>query len=30
VAAPFARRWPKPEHEGHRDGRERHKAMLQP
>ena len=29
VAAPFARRWPKPEHEGHRDGRERHKAMLQ-
>lgn len=30
VAAPFARLWPKPEHEGHRDGRERHKAMLQP
>lgn len=28
VAAPFTRHWPKPEHDGHRDGRERHKAML--
>lgn len=29
LSAPFLRRWPKPAHEGHRDGRIRHKELLQ-